>query len=350
MRRLPRLTAFALPAIALSVFVVACNRGDKAAGGDKATGKAGSAGGAHSASVPKVQTNRAPCDWISRADAEKALGEPVISDPVRVRSAENAVPQADGDGCLYEMKSTSPNVKRVVAIQLELDDTGVIQAGFSGVPDLKAEFKDKESKGDSMINGRWDYVSGVPGGLTMAREGRITAQIFAWGEMEKGMALAAAIMDGIPDLPFAQNAADPTAEPHNPDPCSLITRQEAEAVIGPLTMAPYRSRESSALAHGNGSSCSYYTGKHRTLVVTPTYDGGAMQYKMMVGVGNMVSGVLGGAKAPSTAEGKWDQITTSATGALVFLKGDQMVEIQFKSSPADYDGAVKLAQAAATHL
>jgi hypothetical protein len=338
-----RFTTIALTSTVLSLGIVACNRGDKS-GGDK------KAGASQSASVPKVQTNRAPCDWISRADAEKVLGEPLVGDPVRVRNAENTIPQADGDACLYELKSNSEITKRVVAIEVTPDDAGAMQTGFSGVPDIQAEFKDKESKGDSLVDGRWDYVSGVPGGFTMARQGRIVVQVFAWGESEKGMALASAIVDKIPDLPFAQDAADPTAESQDPDPCSLITRQEAEAVIGPLKMPPYRSRESSSLAHGNGSSCSYFTGKHRVLVVTPTYSGGAMQFKMMAGMGNLVSGVLGGAKAPDTLEGKWDQITTSPTGALVFLKGDQMVEMQFKSSSTDYNGAAKLAQAAATRL
>ena len=63
------------------------------------------AAASQSASVPKVQTNRAPCDWISRADAEKVLGEPLIGDPVRVRTADNTVPQADGDAS-YGVKST----------------------------------------------------------------------------------------------------------------------------------------------------------------------------------------------------------------------------------------------------
>ncbi len=339
-----RIIAFAFAGAALSFGAGACNGEDKAAGDGKTSGAK------QSASIPKVQYNRVPCDWITRAEAEKVLGEPLISDPVRVRSAENAVPQADGDGCLYEMKQTSEFAKRVVAIQMELDDAGAIQAGFSGVPDLQAVFKDKESKGDSLVNGRWDYVSGIPGGLTMAREGRITAQIFAFGEMDRGMALAAAIMDKIADLPFAKDPADLTAPKSDPDPCALITRQEAEAVLGPLNMPPFRSRESTALAHANGSSCSYFTGKHRVLVVTPTYSGGAMQYKMMAGVGSMVSSVLGGAKGPDTLAGKWDAITTSATNTLVFLKGDQMVDLQFKSSSTDYNGAVKLARAAAARL
>ncbi|MDQ2932536.1 MAG: hypothetical protein M3Y05_17170 [Gemmatimonadota bacterium] len=339
-----RTTALILASTALSLGTLGCHRGDKVvASGKKSVG-------AQSASMPTVQYNKAPCDWVTRAEVEKVFGEPLVGDPVRVRSAENAVPQADGRGCAYEMKQTSELVKRVVAIQMELDDAGAIQAGFSGVPDLQAAFKDKESKGDSLVDGRWDYVSGVPGGMTMAREGRITAQIFAFGESDRGLALAGAIMDKIADLPFAEDPADLEAPKSDPDPCSLITRTEAEAVLGQLKMAPFRSREGSALAHANGSSCTYFTGKHRALVLTPTYDGGAMPYKMMAGVGNMVSGVLGGAKAPDTLDGKWDQITTSATNTLVLLKGDRMVDFQFKSSSTNYDGAVKLAQDAAGRL
>jgi hypothetical protein len=339
-----RTTAIALTSAALSLGIVACNRGDKTASADKKSGATSSA------SAPKVQTNRAPCDWISRADAEKALGEPLTADPVRARSAENPVPQADGDGCLYQLKSASAFSEGKVAIQVVVDDAGGIQAGFSGVPDIEAVFKSKESHGDSVVDGRWDYESGLPGGIAMLRKGRIVIQVFAFGKSDEGKALAAAILDGIPDIPFANDPADPNAKSEDPDPCSLITRAEAEAELGPLTMAPYRSRESSAIAHGNGSSCSYYTGKHRALVVTPTYSGGSTQYKMMAGVGNMVSSVLGGAKAPDTLEGPWDQISTGSTGALTFLKGDKMVEMQYKSSPADYAHAVNLARAAAARL
>jgi hypothetical protein len=339
-----RTTAIALTSAALSLGIVACNRGDKTASADKKSGAASSA------SVPKVQTNKAPCDWISRADAEKALGEPLTADPVRVRSAENAVPQADGDGCMYQLKSSSAFSEGKVAIEVVADDAGAMQAGFSGVPDIEAVFKSKESHGDSVVDGRWDFESGLPGGVSMMRKGRIVIQVFAYGKADEGKALAGAVLDGIPDLPFANDPADPNAKSEDPDPCSLITRAEAEAEIGPLTMAPYRSRESSAIAHGNGSSCSYYTGKHRALVVTPTYSGGSTQYKMMAGVGNMVSSVLGGAKAPDTLEGPWDQISTNTMGALTFLKGDKMVEMQYKSSPADYAHAVKLARAAAARL
>jgi hypothetical protein len=340
-----RTTAIALTS-ALALGTVACKGGDKAASSDQKSGSTSST----SASIPKVQTNKAPCDWISRADAEKALGEPLIADPVRVRSAENAVPQPDGDGCMYQVKSPSPLSEGKVAVEVVVDEAGAMQMGFSGVPDIEAAFKSKESHGDSVVDGRWDFESGLPGGVAMLRKGRIAIQVFAFGKSDEGKALAGAILDGIPDIPFANDPADPSAKSEDPDPCSLITRAEAEKVLGPLTMAPYRSRENSAIAHGNGSSCSYYTGKHRALVVNPSYHGGEMKYKMMAGVGSMVSSVLGGAKAPDTLDGPWDQISTGTTGALTVLKGDKLVEIQYKSSPADYEKAVQLARVAAGRL
>ena len=331
----------------LPLGIVAC-------GGDKGGGKTATADrkstSASSASVPKVQTSKAPCDWISRAAAEKAMGEPLTADPVRVRSAENAVPQADGDGCLYQLKSTSAFSEGKVAIEVDPDEAGAMQAGFAGVPDIEATFKSKESHGDSVVDGRWDFESGLPGGVTMLRKGRIAIQVFAFGSANQGKALASAILDSIPDLPFTNDPADPAASSEDPDPCALITRAEAEKELGPLAMAPFRSRENSAIAHGNGSSCVYYTGKHRALVVTPTYRDGQMKYKMMAGVGGMVSTVLGGAKAPDTLDGPWDQISTGATGALTMLKGDKMIEMQYKSSPADWTHAVNLARAAATRL
>jgi hypothetical protein len=278
------------------------------------------------------------------------MGESLTVAPVRVRSAENAVPQADGDGCLYQLKSTSSFSEAKVAVEVAPDDPGTMQAGFAGVPDIEATFKSKESHGDSVIDGRWDFESGLPGGVTMLRKGRITIQVFAFGKSSQGKALANAILDSIPDLPFTNDPADPSAKSEDPDPCALITRAEAEKELGPLTMAPFRSRENSAIAHGNGSSCTYYTGKHRALVVTPTFSGGETKYKMMAGVGSMVSSVLGGAKAPDTLDGPWDQISTGATGALTLLKGDKMVEMQYKSSPVDYVHAVNLARAAAGRL
>ena len=94
-----RTTVIALTC-ALPLGIVACGGGDKPGG--KAADAAKKSSSASSASIPKTQTSKEPCGWISRANAEKAFGEPLSADPVRVRNAENPVPQADGDACLYQ--------------------------------------------------------------------------------------------------------------------------------------------------------------------------------------------------------------------------------------------------------
>jgi hypothetical protein len=93
--------------------------------------------------------------------------------------------------------------------------------------------------------------------------------------------LAATVFDRLPDRPFnlppdpdlaALAALDPgrphPSAPSSPDPCALLTREEAEAVLGPLGVAPYRSAKDSALATAQGESCSYYAARHRALIIS----------------------------------------------------------------------------------
>lgn len=170
------------------------------------------------------------------------------------------------------------------------------------------------------------------------------------GTGDRGIALAAALVDRIPDLPFTENPADPAVPPQGPDPCVLITRQEAEAVLGPLLVAPYRSRKATALVYGSGPSCSYFSGKHRALVVTPMWRMGADMFRMLGGVATVVAGKLGGTAAPDTLEGNWDQLSTGTDGTLKVLKGDKMLRLQFKSSGASLDNAVALVRVALTRF
>ena len=154
------------------------------------------------------------------------------------------------------------------------------------------------------------------------------------------------MLDHVPDLPFTGDPADPSTPPRDPDPCALITRAEAEAVLGPLPVAPYASSKNSALVYGSGVSCTYYSGKHRALVVTTMLRHGAEFYRMMGGVDATVAAHLGGSQAPDTLEGNWDAISIGTDGALHALKGDKMLTMQYKTSSAGFEGAVKLASAA----
>jgi hypothetical protein len=291
-----------------------------------------------------------PCGWISRADAEKALGESLLVAPTRVRSAETPVDAANGSACRYDLASTGP-LKRSVAISLTPDESGVMQTAFMGMGSVEDEFKGKEAAGDTLVAGRWDFESAIPGGLTAAKKGRIAVMVTAsMGTGDKGMDLAAAMVDRIPDLPFTEDPADPAVPPQGVDPCALITRQEAEAVLGPLLVAPYRSRKNSALVYGSGPSCAYFTGKHRALVVTPMYRLGADMFRMMGGADRLVAAKLGGTAAPDTLEGAWDQLGLGSDGTLHVLKGDKMLSLQYKASAASYDKAITLVRSALTRF
>jgi hypothetical protein len=268
-----------------------------------------------------------------------------------VRNAENAVASDDGAACRYDLRGGGAGAPNV-AIEVMPDETGTLQTAFAGMSNVEKEFRSTEANGDSLVGGRWDFVSVIPGGLVAAKKGRIGIELVAPpGMTKRAMQLASAIVDGIPDLPFAQDPADPAATPGSaPDPCALITRQEAEALMGPLATAPFRSHKSTALAYGAGTSCTYFTGKHRALVVTPTLRRGATLFQMAGGVSRMVAGAVGGTAAPDTLDGPWDQIATGPNGSLNVLKDDKMLSMQFQSSSASYMTAIRLARLAIPRL
>jgi hypothetical protein len=163
--------------------------------------------------------------------------------------------------------------------------------------------------------------------------------------------LAALVRDRMPDQPIAAPGADPNAKANGKNPCALLTRQEAEAVLGPLAVAPYRSRESTALADGRGESCSYYRGKHRVVVVTPTWSDGKEAFGMAAGLNQRITSMLGiGDQAADTLDGAWDQAGSGTDGELYFLKGDRMLTLDYRTGGIDAAAAVRLAAAAIKRL
>jgi hypothetical protein len=333
--------------VAAVAMLPAAKCGGDSAGTSVAVDSAASSPKASRAPAVRSQpAQRDPCSWLSRAEAQRALGDSIIADPVRVRSPETPVAQPDGDACAYELAPRSGG-KQVIAIALIPDESGVMQTAFGGMGNVEKEFTSKSAKRDTLIDGRWDFVSQIPGGLTAARAGRIAVELVTpLGRDKEGLALAGAMLDGVPDLPFTSDPANPSTPPRDPNPCALITRAEAEAVLGPLTVEPYASGKNSALVFGSGTSCSYYSGKHRALVVTPMLRHGAEFFRMMGGVAAHVNAQMGGSQAPDTLEGNWDALSIGSDGALHALKGDKMLSMQYKTSSTDFDGAVKLTRAA----
>ena len=130
----------------------------------------------------------------------------------------------------------------------------------------------------------------------------------------------------------------------------MLTRAEAEAVLGRLLVEPYRSVENGAIATANGPSCSFYTAGHRALILTPTYVDGKMMFDMAGGIGGLIRSATGGADEGDLLDGPWDQATRGSSGSLYFLKGDKMLEIRYQTSLADAEGAATLARTAIGRL
>jgi hypothetical protein len=196
----------------------------------------------------------------------------------------------------------------------------------------------------------WDYRRALPGKPNViGRAGTVLVYVEAGTHgMEDSMlaALAVRVRDRVPDLPFVDpGASNGMPRQGDRDPCSVLPREAAEAVLGRLVVAPYRVGERGALAHPAGASCAYYTGRHRALVLTPHFAGGADEMRFLRGRGGLgaVGVVDRQADAADTLEGPWDEVAIGVEGQLAVMRGDRMVEISYLTSSTDLAGAIRLA-------
>jgi hypothetical protein len=308
-----------------------------------------------------------PCEWIPAADVERIVG-PLTGTPTRVRSAETPKSDPRGTGCLYTLVQQPKLGEGTVTVQVELNQ-GVIEENAIGM--MRDRFARELSDGavtkaepSTAAGSRWDYTGRLPNRF-IGRQGNIGVQVgretfdVGFATLE---ALATAVLDRLPDRPFtlppdpdlaALAALRPDtrkAQSTSPDPCTLLTRAEAEAVLGPLSVAPYRSAKDSALATPQGESCSYFTTRHRALVITPEYSGGKMLFEMVRGVSGIAGTALGKPEGAPGSTGPWEKVSGDTSGALNFLKGDRMLTVHYRLSGAEKDGALRLAAEAVTRL
>ena len=168
---------------------------------------------------------------------------------------------------------------------------------------------------------------------------------------EQSVALANRIRDKIADLPFP---SERSGVPDGPDPCVLVTVGEAEAVLGKLVVPPYRSDDGTPLAIEHGNSCTYLTAGHHALVLQPIWEYGGTAYEATRGVGGLLERIvptLHNDAADTLDTGPWDEAGGDpATGRLFFLKGDRFLELGYRSSSTDMNGAVRLAKIAVGRL
>jgi hypothetical protein len=346
--------------------------------GERRTSADGSAESerAPAAAAPEIRTVEVPanpCDWIP-ADQVAALVGRLEGGPERIRSVEQPLPMEDGNACLYRLEAQPRLGDKGVLVEVS-PSAGVLYERALGATQQHFAAVLGEAKAESkpaMPEEGWDFSGPLPMGLVsfVGRVGHVSVSVVSQSPdvpRSSLAALAARIRDRIPDLPFSlppdpmlekltgMSGGRPEAPPSGPDPCALLTRAEAEAVLGELKVEPYRSSGNTPLADPQGDSCTYFTARHRALVLLPNWSGGKTIFGMAKGVGATVATALPEAgpdqESADTLDGPWDEAAgNGTTGDLYFLKGDRMLELSYLTSATGADGAVRLARIAVERL
>lgn len=136
------------------------------------------------------------------------------------------------------------------------------------------------------------------------------------------------------------------------NPCAYLTSAEVEAVVGPLSGAPFRAR--SGVPDGNGDVCRYETATLRAIEVNIDWSDGGRTFGIMT----MVQGVVdkGGLKGVfktqegTTLTGQWDEARLSSCCEFRALRGAQLVTVDIGASRATVEQAAGLADAAMRRL
>lgn len=359
---------------------VACGGNEGGQAGDPGNGDA-PAGGPEASAQPSVRTASLPddpCGWLPAADVEAAVGKlaepPARQDgcrytlviPEEVRAKRQAaverfeqfrarfkteVPTFNGPMANYERNPRSYAVSVSVDVRGDMAGEMGMQAArnwLASEAGVAAQERPAPPEG-------WDAASRVPYGF-VGRIGHVTVTVQGHAPdvpLDVMQRLAAAVRDRVPDLPFRATNPYQIVQLGGGDknPCSLLTRAEAEAVLGPLVVEPYRSSsQHPPLALDDGHACAYFTKGHRVFVLSPTWDGGADSFKIEKGIGGLIGQVMPQQELV-VFKGAWDDAQISrGTGALLFLKGDRMIEAHYLMSGASRGGAVKLAATAMRRL
>ncbi|HVT39691.1 MAG TPA: hypothetical protein VHE78_11640 [Gemmatimonadaceae bacterium] len=138
-------------------------------------------------------------------------------------------------------------------------------------------------------------------------------------------------------------AADAGASGGGNDPCTLVTRAEAEKYLGPLAHDPFRVNEQGEPVP-DGSKCEYRATDGRHIYIEPTWTDGKVAMKV-VGLGGQIAGRIfteNNGKT-DTLEGTWDESRWLGPGTFFAVKGDAMVVVDVNAARGGIAAAADLA-------
>jgi hypothetical protein len=138
-----------------------------------------------------------------------------------------------------------------------------------------------------------------------------------------------------------------------PDPCTMLSANEAEVYVGVLASPPYRATDD-GVADARGESC-MYRGSDGREVMIERGAGGEAAGKVLNDVPNIVGGALEKAGAGNLSaathrvmatvpNGPWDNATWIPGGTLTVTKGDVAAHIDVSAASGKEEDAVAIAR------
>lgn len=127
------------------------------------------------------------------------------------------------------------------------------------------------------------------------------------------------------------------------DPCTLVSRAEAERLLGPLRHDPFRVNSGgNRVPEPNGTACFYEAANGRRVIMDVEWKDGRMAMKV-VGMGGSLSEqvIATDTGQADTLEGRWDELRMLPGDNLYARKGDQMVSIDYIGSGIGIAGAAQ---------
>ena len=366
-------------------WALACSRGDSAERSSAMTVATAQPAVRPADNGPRGTLPNDLCELIPVADVESILGKltgppkgsktsckyplPMDEETAKSRASYQQMARDINPKSAAANDTTMKSVAVIVTVDLRGDMTGeragkiagtMLANMFASELGKTAASADTSKAEEPKRPAGWDRASRLGGKSDFrGRIGHLVVSVDENSDLidavpsEKKAELAARVRDRIADLPFDYPfAGSPTGPPPEPDPCSLVTREEAEAVLGKLLAPPYRAHDGGPYAKSHGLSCAYYTAGHHVLVVTPTWTRGKQRFEITRGVGTLVTSVAADPdrEKADTLDGPWDDVVLGLDGTLAFLKGDQLLEVEYLTSSTDEAGAVRLARVALKRL
>ncbi|MBA2686237.1 MAG: hypothetical protein H0U66_17270 [Gemmatimonadaceae bacterium] len=154
------------------------------------------------------------------------------------------------------------------------------------------------------------------------------------------------------DAPLGSAIASATGDAM-PDPCTMLSANEAEVYVGVLASPPYRA-DDSGVPTTSGEACMYRGTDGRQISITRLKGGGAAG-QILSDVPNAVGGALDKAGAGNLAaathrvmkdvpNGPWDHATWIPGGSMMVTKGDDAANIDVTAASGKEDDAASIAR------